>query len=99
MDALKKLKLLCLENAPESGDACAAALSPRMFSDKQLQDYLELNDGDVEGAAYQVLLLKSQSTQATLAGMTLPEQQNYYLRLAKRARKNVGGAIERADAP
>lgn len=98
MDALKKLKLLCLENAPEGGDTCAA-LSPRMFSDEQLQDYLTLNDGDVENAAYQVLLLKSQSTQATLAGMTLPEQQNYYLRLAKRVRKNAGGAVGRADAP
>lgn len=97
MDALEKLKLLCLETVEEGDDACAAALSPRMFSDAELKKYLALYSGDVEKTAYQVLLLKAQSTQATIAGMALPDQQSYYLRLAKRVRKNAGGAVGRAD--
>ena len=55
--------------------------------------------GDVRSAAYQVLLQKSQSTAATLAGITLPDQQKYWLRLAAQVRKNGGRTAERADKP
>lgn len=97
MDALQRLKLLCLETAEEGGDACTASLSPRMFSDAALRKYLELYKGDVDKTAYNILKMKAQSTKASIAGMDLPEQQNYYLRLANSVRPNAGRAVGRAD--
>lgn len=101
MEPLDELKLLTLET--DAGAAacpdCGAAASVRMFTDEQLAAFLERADGNVRAAAYQVLLQKSQSTAATIAGMTLPDQQKFYLRLAASVRINGGRTAERADEP
>jgi hypothetical protein len=103
MEPLELLKLLTQENGPEPGAAAcddqAALLSPRMLTDAELMAHLELRDGDARAAAYDVLLRKAQSTKVTIAGMTLPEQADYWRRLAANVRPNKGAAIERADAP
>lgn len=97
MTDLEKLKLLTRENGEESGETPSSF--PRVFSDGELIQTLELHDGDVKAAAYDILLQKAVSTKITLAGMTTAEQEKYWLRLAARVRPNRGGAIDRADQP
>lgn len=102
MTKLKKLKLLCLETgewAQEEQSSCPAGISERFFSDEELSSYLELYNGDVEKTAYQLLLRKSESTKLVISDMELPDQQAYFLRLAKSVRKNKGKSLEREDAP
>ena len=97
MEPLDELKLLTLET--DAGAAACPDCGVRMFTDEQLAAFLERADGNVRAAAYQVLLQKSQSTAATIAGMTLPDQQKFYLRLAASVRINGGRTAERADEP
>ena len=101
MTDLEKLKLLTMETGEAAGtDGCASSSSsPRAFEDGELILLLELHEGDVRAAAYDVLLKKAVSTKVTLAGMTTAEQEKYWLRLAARVRPNRGGAIDRADQP
>ena len=65
MDDLTRLKLLTDENdtpASEGSGACGSCAAPdtfaRMFTDEQLMQMLELHDGDVRAAAYDVLIRK-----------------------------------------
>lgn len=104
MDALEKLKLLTEETGPEAAgaEACESAealLSPRMYTDAELDQLLGLYEGDVNAAAYHVLVRKAQSTKMSLAGMTLPETSEYWLRLARTVRQTRHQAAERADQP
>ena len=81
--------------------ACAdcAAPSARQYSDEQLNDILSLHEEDVEAAAYDVLIRKSQNTSVTLGDMSVADQSKYWLRRAAALRKNGGRALNRADAP
>jgi len=72
---------------------------PRMFTDERLQRQLELHTGNVQAAAYIVLIQKSQSTAIVMAGMTLPDQQNYWLRRAAAVRPSHSHNAPRADDP
>lgn len=98
---LEELKIHTLETGEESGgESCGApSATPRMFTDAELAQILELHQGNVRAAAYDILIKKSVSTKVTLAGMTTAEQEKYWLRLAARVRPNHSGAIERADQP
>lgn len=101
MEALEQLKMLTEETGPEAeAAACesvAAVLSPRMYTDEELLKILKMHEDDVYAAAYHVLLRKAQSTKATIAGMTLPENEKYWLRLAASVRRSRSHAAERAD--
>ncbi len=102
MDALTQLKLLTEETGPEAQgtavcESADAVLSPRMFTDEELLAVLELYEDDVYASAYHVLLRKAQSTKATIAGLTLPENERYWLRLAAGVRRSRSHAAERAD--
>lgn len=103
MTDLEQLKLLTQETGPEpTAAACgdvAAVASPRMYTDAELILYLDLHAGNIRATAYELLLRKAQSTKAELAGMSLPEQQQYWLRLAASVRPNKGKASERDDQP
>lgn len=101
MDALEELKLLTRETDDDAAACpdCGAAAGGRMFTDAQLMAFLNRENGNVRAAAYQVLLQKSQSTAVTIAGMTLPDQQKYFLRLAASVRVNGSRTAERADEP
>lgn len=103
MEPLALVKLLTQENGPEPGTAAcgdmSALLSPRTLTDEELTAYLTLYENDAYAAAYHILLRKAQSTKVTIAGMTLPEQAHYWLRLAAHVRPNRNAAADRADTP
>lgn len=107
MDDLERLKLLtdemdaaASENAANMGCGdCAAALpSARMFTDAQLEQLLELHNGDVEDAAYDVLIRKAENSGVRLSGGTeLPDQRAYWLSRARSVRRNGTRPAARAD--
>lgn len=108
MDDLERLRLLTDETdapAPTSPEGCPCGspgeplASPRMYTDAQLTQLLALHGGDVEAAAYDVLLRKAQNTQVSLpGGIQLADQSKYWLRRAARLRKPQSHNIPRADA-
>lgn len=94
MTDLERLKLMTEEcDGPEE---CPA---PRMFTDEALERMLELHDGNVQAAAYDVLLRKAENTEISLpGGLSLPDQSARYLRMAAQARGCRTRNAARADA-
>ena len=70
MEALDELKLLCREKQVP------------FFEDEELQYQLERADGDVNLAAYHLLLIKAENSQVQLSGLTLADTSAYWRRLA-----------------
>ncbi len=105
MDDLTRLKLLTDENdAPASsgsgtcGSCTASGSFARMYTDEQLMQILDLHDGDVRAAAYDVLIRKAESSGVRLSGGTeLPDQRAYWLSRARGVRPNGTRPIGRAD--
>lgn len=64
------------------------------FSDEDLQFYLNENNGDVNRALYQCLLLKSENTSLGLSGVDLPDSSSYFRRIAQRYRPNNSGVLK-----
>lgn len=64
------------------------------FSDEDLQFYLNENNGDVNRALYQCLLIKSENTSLGLSGVNLPDSSSYFRRIAQRYRPNNSGVLK-----
>lgn len=74
MEPLDELKLLCREKqVPYFGDA-------------ELQYQLERAGGDIDLAAYRCLVIKAESCQVQVSGLTLADTSAYWLRLAASVR-------------
>lgn len=70
MDALERLKLNIQEKR------CP------FFDDDELLYVLEKNNGDVEKASYECLILKSEQTGLSVSGLTTKDTSEYFRRLA-----------------
>ena len=70
MDALEQLKFNIQEKR------CP------FFDDEELLYILKKNDGDVEKASYECLILKSEQTGLTVSGLTTKDTSEYFKRLA-----------------
>lgn len=53
------------------------------FSDDELVYFIEKNNGNVEDAAYQALLAKAETSHLSIAGLSLSDTSEYWLRLAQ----------------
>ena len=63
------------------------------FEDKELEYYLEVNNGDFNDTAYQCLILKSENTTLNLSGFETGDTSKYFRRVAQRYRKNNSGIL------
>lgn len=54
------------------------------FEDEDFAFYLDRNDGDIEAAAYEMLIIKSEQSNLTLVGLTTQDTSDYFKRLASR---------------
>ena len=108
--ALEPLKLLVEETdqaalSPPCEMACpgcpgGSPISTRTMTDEQLLAFLAANGWKLRKTAYQVLIHKSRASDIALSsGFRLPDQSEYYLRLARMYRINSGGMLHRADDP
>ena len=64
-----------------------------MFSDAQLQHTLERHHNNLNAAAYELAIMKSENTSVSLAGLTLADTSKYFLRLASLYRPNNTGTL------
>lgn len=64
------------------------------FSDDDLQFYLEENNGDVNRAIYQCLLIKAEDSSISINGLSSADTSSYFKRLAQRYRPNNSGILK-----
>ena len=77
MGEIQELKLILREET-----------SP-FFTDEEIAYYLNKNNGTVNNAAYECLLLKAEDDSIALpGGLTLANNSEYWLRLAKKYKPN-----------
>lgn len=63
------------------------------FSDVELQWYVDKFGGDYNRAAYELLIVKSENTGMSIAGMSADDSSSYFRRLANRYRPNNSGVL------
>lgn len=77
MGEIQELKLILREET-----------SP-FFTDEEMAYYLNKNNGNINNAAYECLLLKAEDDSIALpGGLTLANNSEYWLRLAKKYKPN-----------
>ena len=77
MGEIQELKLILREES-----------SP-FFTDEEMAYYLNKNNYNVNAAAYQCLIIKAENDSISLpGGLNIADNQNYWLRLAKRYKPN-----------
>lgn len=64
------------------------------FDDEDLQFYLEENDGNVDSATYQCLLVKAEDTTLSISGLSVADTSAYFRRLASKYRPNNSGTLK-----
>lgn len=72
MDSLETLKLNIMEKQYP------------YFSDEELLQRLELNNGDVRQTSYECLIIKAESTGLSVSGFTTKDSSSYFKMLASK---------------
>lgn len=72
MDSLEALKLNIMEKQYP------------YFSDEELLQRLELNNGDVRQTSYDCLIIKAESTGLSVSGLTTKDSSSYFKMLASK---------------
>lgn len=63
------------------------------FTEEQIQFYVDENDGMVDNAIYQMLLVKSESSVISVSGLSTQDTSSYFKRLASHYRPNNSGVL------
>lgn len=82
MESLTELKLILRE-----------AEVP-FFSDTEIKYHLERAGGDVNIAAYRLLLIKAENSTLQISGLNLPDTSDYWRRLALLYRPNASCVLK-----
>ena len=64
-----------------------------MFTDEELQYYLDKNDGDIEAASYECLIIKAETTGLSVSGLTTKDSSSYFKMIAARFVKTNSGVL------
>lgn len=64
------------------------------FSDEELTYFYNKHHGNFNDTAYECLIVKSENTALTLAGLTIQDSSNYFRRLADRYRPRHSGVMK-----
>lgn len=72
MDSLETLKLNIMEKQYP------------YFTDEELLQRLELNNGDVRQTSYECLIIKAESTGLSVSGLTTKDSSSYFKMLASK---------------
>lgn len=64
------------------------------FTDEELNYYLSKHHGDFNDTAYECLIIKSENTALTLAGLTIGDSSQYFRRLADVYRPRHSGVLK-----
>lgn len=81
MDSLEALKLNIMEKQYP------------YFSDEELLQRLELNNGDVRQTSYDCLIIKAESTGLSVSGLTTKDSSSYFKMLASKYVSTNSGVL------
>ena len=81
MDSLEALKLNIMEKQYP------------YFSDEELLQRLELNNGDVKQTSYDCLIIKAESTGLSVSGLTTKDSSSYFKMLASKYVSTNSGVL------
>lgn len=81
MDSLEMLKLNIMEKQYP------------YFSDEELLQRLELNNGDVKQTSYDCLIIKAESTGLSVSGLTTKDSSSYFKMLASKYVSTNSGVL------
>lgn len=81
MDSLETLKLNIMEKQYP------------YFSDEELLQRLELNNGDVKQTSYECLIIKAESTGLSVSGLTTKDSSSYFKMLASKYVSTNSGVL------
>lgn len=65
-----------------------------LFSDEELQWYVNKFNGNYNRAVYELLIVKSENTGMSISGMSAEDSSSYFRRLANRYRPNNSGVLK-----
>ncbi len=66
----------------------------QMFTNEELQWYVDKFNGNYNRAAYELLIVKSENTGVSISGMSAEDSSSYFRRLAQRYRPNNSGVLK-----
>lgn len=81
MDSLEVLKLNIMEKQYP------------YFTDEELLQRLELNNGDVKQTSYECLIIKAESTGLSVSGLTTKDSSSYFKMLASKYVSTNSGVL------
>lgn len=81
MDSLETLKLNIMEKQYP------------YFTDEELLQRLELNNGDVKQTSYDCLIIKAESTGLSVSGLTTKDSSSYFKMLASKYVSTNSGVL------
>ena len=64
------------------------------FTDEELQYYLDKNNGDIDAASYECLIVKAETTGLSVSGLTTKDSSSYFKMLAARYVKTNSGVLK-----
>ena len=64
------------------------------FEEDDFQYYLDKNNGNVDAAIYEMLIIKSEDSTISVSGLTTQDTSGYFKRLASRYRQYNSGTLE-----
>lgn len=65
-----------------------------MFTDPDLEFYIAENNGDVNAAIYQCLIIKSENNSVVITGLTAADSSSYFRRLASQYKPSNTGVLQ-----
>ena len=64
------------------------------FEEDDFTYYLEKNNGNVDAAIYEMLIIKSEDSSISVSGLTTHDTSSYFKRLASRYKQFNSGALK-----
>lgn len=66
----------------------------QFFTDEQIEFYVQENDGNIDSAIYQMLIIKSESSEISVSGLSTQDTSGYFKRLASRYKPRNTGILK-----
>ena len=64
------------------------------FDDEDIEFYIDKNDGDIDEAIYELLIIKAEDSTISVSGLSTSDTSAYFRRLASRYRRYNSGVLK-----
>lgn len=64
------------------------------FEDDDIEFYIDKNDGDIDEAIYELLIIKAEDSTISVSGLSTSDTSAYFRRLASRYRRYNSGVLK-----